>query len=216
MLRNISKRYFSSNVELYKNYLNDNTKKLVIATGPAGTGKTMLACEAAISQFKNNKVKKIIITRPLISADNDIGYLPGTLENKMEPWMRPILDVFHENYSKTTIEKYIKNGLIEISPLMYMRGRTFKDSFIIGDECQNTNISQMKMLLTRIGDNSKMVVNGDLDQVDLEKNIKSGLSHFISLLNQKNYEESIGLIKLDQFDIKRSEIVSKIIDLYKY
>jgi len=193
--------------------LNDNTKKLVIATGPAGTGKTMLACEAAISQLKNNKVKKIIITRPLISADNDIGYLPGTLENKMEPWMRPILDVFNENYSKTTIEKYIKNGIIEISPLMYMRGRTFKDSFIIGDECQNTNISQMKMLLTRIGDNSKMVVTGDLQQNDIQNGI-SGLEHFLNLI-KNNENDLISVIEFKNNDVKRSDIVKNIIEIYE-
>jgi len=208
----MQKRFYTSNCEVYRRLLQDEIKKLVIAVGPAGTGKTMLACEEAIINLKKNIIKKIVITRPIIGADNDIGYLPGTIEDKMTPWTRPIFDVFYEHYPKTKILQFIKNDQIEISPLIYMRGRTFKNSFIIGDEMQNANVNQMKMLLTRIGENSKMIINGDLEQVDLQKNV-SGLEHFLNLIRTKN-DEQIGLVIMNKDDVKRSDIVKKILSLY--
>jgi len=208
----MQKRFYTSNCEVYRRLLQDEIKKLVIAVGPAGTGKTMLACEEAIINLKKNLIKKIVITRPIIGADNDIGYLPGTIEDKMTPWTRPIFDVFYEHYPKTKILQFIKNDQIEISPLIYMRGRTFKNSFIIGDEMQNANVNQMKMLLTRIGENSKMIINGDLEQVDLQKNV-SGLEHFLNLIRTKN-DEQIGLVIMNKDDVKRSDIVKKILSLY--
>jgi len=208
----MQKRFYTSNCEVYRRLLQDEIKKLVIAVGPAGTGKTMLACEEAIINLKKNLIKKIVITRPLIGADNDIGYLPGTIEDKMTPWTRPIFDVFYEHYPKTKVLQFIKNDQIEISPLIYMRGRTFKNSFIIGDEMQNANTNQMKMLLTRIGENSKMIINGDLEQVDLQKNV-SGLEHFLNLIRRKN-DEQIGLVIMNKDDVKRSDIVKKILSLY--
>lgn len=207
----MQKRFFSNGTEIYKKILQDYSKKLIIATGPAGTGKTMMACQQAIQDFKENKIKKIIVTRPLICADNDIGYLPGTLENKMAPWIKPIFDVFYEYYPKVQIEKFVKNDKIEICPLAFMRGRTFKNAFIIGDELQNANINQMKMLLTRIGDDSRMVVTGDLDQTDITQ--KSGLEHFLQIIKNRD-EDMIGLVEMNNSDIKRSEIVQKIIEMY--
>ena len=206
------KRLFSTNFDLYKEFLNENNIKLIIAIGPAGTGKTMAACLEAIKQYKEGNIKKIVITRPIIGADNDIGYLPGKLEDKMAPWTRPILDVFYEYYTKSKIEQFIKNDIIEISPFIYMRGRTFKNSFIIADEMQNTNINQMKMILTRIGNNSKMVITGDLDQKDI--NATSGLQHFLNLI-KNNDSEIIKIIQMNNNDIKRSEIVQKIIEIYQ-
>ena len=206
------KRLFSTNFDLYKEFLNENNIKLIIAIGPAGTGKTMAACLEAIKQYKEGNIKKIVITRPIIGADNDIGYLPGKLEDKMAPWTRPILDVFYEYYTKSKIEQFIKNDIIEISPFIYMRGRTFKNLFIIADEMQNTNINQMKMILTRIGNNSKMVITGDLDQKDI--NATSGLQHFLNLI-KNNDSEIIKIIQMNNNDIKRSEIVQKIIEIYQ-
>jgi len=197
----------------YIKNLQDPLKKLIIAVGPAGTGKTMIACEEAIKQYKNGLVKKIVITRPIVGADNDIGYLPGSLEEKMCPWTRPILDVFYDHFSKSRIDQLIKKDEIEISPFIYMRGRTFKNSFIIGDELQNTNINQMKMFLTRIGDNSKMVVTGDLQQNDIQNGI-SGLEHFLNLI-KNNENDLISVIEFKNNDVKRSDIVKNIIEIYE-
>jgi phosphate starvation-inducible PhoH-like protein len=212
MLKNIHKRLFSSNHNIYQNLLNDQNKKLIIAIGPAGTGKTKLACESAISSLKNNIIKKIIITRPLVCADKDIGYLPGKLEEKMSPWTRPILDVFSEHYTKSKIQHMIDNDIIEISPLAYMRGRTFKNSFVIGDELQNSNINQMKMLLTRLGDNSRIVINGDINQKDI--NEFSGLEHFIKLIQSKGIDDKIGLVVMNNDDVKRSELTKIVMEYY--
>lgn len=209
----IQNRLFSTNAELYKKYLEDDVKKLIVATGPAGSGKTMMACNEAILRLKKSLIKKIVITRPLICADNDIGYLPGNLEEKMAPWTRPIFDVFYEHYPKNKIMQFVQNDLIEICPLAFMRGRTFKNAFIIGDELQNANIEQMKMLLTRIGENSRMVINGDLSQKDITG--YSGLEDFLQIMQNKKYDESIGIISLNYSDVKRSEIVKRILELYK-
>ncbi len=157
----------SHNQQLYMNYLMDQAVKIVVGTGAAGTGKTLFACQEAIQKFKQGEVQKIIITRPLVSVEQeDIGFLPGTLENKMDPWTRPIFDIFREYYSKTEIEKMMYNNIIEISPLAYMRGRTFKYSWIIADEMQNSSPNQMLMMTTRLGIGSKLVITGDLQQSD--------------------------------------------------
>lgn len=194
----------------YKNFLSNINCKLVLAYGPAGTGKTMLATQQAINDLKKNKIEKIVITRPLISADEDIGFLPGKMEEKMDPWTRPILDVFMENYTKIQIENLMIRNKLEIAPLSFMRGRTFKNSFIIGDELQNTTINQMKMLLTRIGENSKLVGTGDLEQNDLGKKT-SGLEHFLGLVRD---DKNIGIVKMDRQDIRRSEIVELVLNIY--
>jgi phosphate starvation-inducible PhoH-like protein len=166
--------------ENYLFKLNDDTKNIVFAIGPAGTGKTMLAVQMGVRLFQEGKVDKIIVTRPAVSVDEDLGFLPGTLNEKMAPWTRPIFDVLGEYYPQKDIETMLYEGVIEISPLAYMRGRTFKNAYIIADEMQNATVNQMKMLLTRLGENSKMVVTGDLAQADRLKD--NGLINFVERL----------------------------------
>ncbi len=210
------------NQEQYVNYLNSPSIKLLFAVGPAGTGKTMLACNHAIRELKDGNIQKIIITRPVVPVEEEeIGFLPGNINKKMDPWMTPIFDIFNEFYSRKDIESMIYNNIIEVSPLAFMRGRTFKSSFIIADEMQNSSPNQMLMLTTRIGENSKMVVTGDLKQSD--RRINSGLSDFINKykiynnylkLNNNNTNYGINIIELTNDDIERSKIVSKILDIY--
>ena len=220
------------NQEKYLKYLKDPNIKILVSTGPAGTGKTFLACHEAITLLKYSFIDKIVLTRPVIPVEEDIGFLPGTLVKKMDPWIRPILDVFEEKYSKQEIENLIKQNIIEISPLAYMRGRTFKNSFIIADEMQNSSPNQMLMLTTRIGENSKMIITGDLKQTD--KPLKSGLDDFINKffrfrdvyiyknenLTFFNYTESfikdtgIQVIQLEHSDIQRSQVVRRVLEMY--
>jgi phosphate starvation-inducible PhoH-like protein len=197
--------------ETYIMTLTDPDKDIVFGIGPAGTGKTMLACQVGVKAFLDGEVDKIIVTRPAVSADEDLGFLPGTLEEKMAPWTRPIFDVFREYFYAHEIEGMIKEGIIEISPLAYMRGRTFKDAFIIADEMQNATPNQMKMLLTRIGTGSKMVVTGDLAQADRLKD--NGLLDFVNQLNQ--YQSSrISAVYFKQGDIERHEAVKEVLQVY--
>ena len=217
--------------EKYIEYLKNNNIKIVCSVGPAGTGKTFLACNEAIHLLKNNLIQKIILTRPVVPVEEDIGFLPGSLVKKMDPWTKPILDVFEETYSRSEIENLIKNNIIEICPLAYMRGRTFKDAFIIADEMQNSSPNQMLMLTTRIGENSKMVITGDLKQTD--KPFKSGLLDFITKFNiyKDNYfaksenvtnaygefikDVGIQIVQFDNTDIQRSKVVSTILEIYE-
>jgi len=186
-------------------------KNIVFGIGPAGTGKTMLACLSAVKAFLEGEVERIVVTRPAVSADEDLGFLPGTLEEKMAPWTRPIFDVFREHFYANEIEGMIREGVIEISPLAYMRGRTFKDSYIIADEMQNATPNQMKMLLTRIGSGSKMVVTGDLAQADRLKD--NGLIDFVNHLN--NAETSrISTVNFHHGDIERHEAVTEVLKVY--
>ena len=206
----------SSNQKKYIQHLNDEKVDLILAVGPAGTGKTLFACLHAISLLKSGSIRKIILTRPVIPVEEDIGFLPGNIVKKMDPWTKPIFDLFLEYFSKTEIDNYIHNNVIEISPLAYMRGRTFKNSFIIADEMQNSSPNQMKMLTTRIGIESKMVITGDLNQSDKYEN--NGLYDLIKKIN--NYDETseiinnIKIINLEKEDIERSDIVKKIINIY--
>ena len=188
------------------------SKPMVFAIGPAGTGKTMLACYAAVAGYNDKTYKKIVLTRPVVSVEEDIGYLPGTLEEKMDPWTRPIMDVFSEFYSQGDIQYMIKEKIIEICPLAYMRGRTFKDSFIIADEMQNSTPNQMKMLLTRIGEGSKMVITGDPKQHD-RKYEDNGLIDICSKIDGKRTKR-IEYIKFEFSDIERSPIVRDILEIY--
>jgi phosphate starvation-inducible PhoH-like protein len=198
--------------ENYLLKLNDPQKMIVFAIGPAGTGKTMLAVQWAIDQLKYGEADKIIITRPAVSVDEDHGFLPGTLQEKMEPWTKPIMDVFAENYSAREIENFVKEGVIETSPLAYMRGRTFKNAVIIADEMQNATPSQMKMLLTRLGLNSRMVVTGDLQQADRPSN--NGLLEFLGLFNDVRNHRYVDVCHFTVGDVERHEAVKEILAIY--
>jgi phosphate starvation-inducible PhoH-like protein len=209
----------SVNQQNYVEHLNDKNIDLIIAVGPAGTGKTLFACLKAISQLKSGEIRKLVVTRPVVTVEEEIGFLPGNINKKMDPWTRPIFDLFLEFFSKAEVDNFIFNNVIEISPLAFMRGRTFKNSFIIADEMQNSSPNQMKMLTTRIGVNSKMVITGDLNQSDIPS--KNGLKDLIERIdnyNIKNPDEmtSIKIVNLEKEDIERSDIVKNIINIYEY
>ena len=199
--------------EMYLELLKNPRKYIVFAIGPAGTGKTMLGVQMAIKQLKEGVTSKIIITRPAVSVDEDHGFLPGTLNQKMEPWTRPIMDVFEEYYHPREIAEMLDDGVIEISPLAYMRGRTFKNAFVIADEMQNATPSQMKMLLTRLGDNSRMVVTGDLNQADRPR--ENGLLEFCSLFEEGGDQRMIAMAKFETQDVERHPVVKEVLALYK-
>jgi len=198
--------------ETYLYSLNDDSKNIVFAVGPAGTGKTMLAVQHGIRLMQEGRIEKIIVTRPAVSVDEDLGFLPGTLQEKMAPWTRPIFDVLGEYYSQKDITEMLKESVIEISPLAYMRGRTFKNAYIIADEMQNGTANQMKMLLTRLGENRKMVVTGDLNQADRLKD--NGLIDFINLLKDYQNTQRLEVIFFDSLDIERHEAVKEVLDIY--
>ena len=187
------------------------TKDIVFAIGPAGTGKTYLAVTYAVSLLKKGEVKRIVLTRPAVEAGESLGFLPGDLKEKVDPYLRPLYDALHDMLGMEVVEKYIEKGIIEIAPLAYMRGRTLEDSFVILDEAQNTTPTQMKMFLTRLGFNSKMVINGDITQIDLGKESMSGLLSVDRIL--KDIHE-IGILKLTSDDVVRHPLVQKIIESY--
>jgi len=197
--------------ESYVLKLLDDTKDIVFGIGPAGTGKTLLAVQVAVKMFKEGKVDKIIVTRPAVSVDEDLGFLPGTLEQKMAPWTRPIFDVLREYFDARQIEGMIEEGIIEIAPLAYMRGRTFKNAFILADEMQNATPNQMKMLLTRLGEGSMMAVTGDLAQADRLKD--NGLIDFTNRLIQSD-SSFIDLVNFGQGDIERHQAVKEVLKVY--
>ncbi len=199
--------------ESYLLKLNDPNKMIVFAIGPAGTGKTMLAVQWAIDQLKYGDIDKIIITRPAVSVDEQHGFLPGDLNQKMEPWTKPIMDVFSENYNAREITNMITEGVIEVSPLAYMRGRTFKNAVVIADEMQNATPSQMKMLLTRLGQKSKMVVTGDLQQADRPSN--NGLLEFLGLFKDFKNNRYVDVCHFTIGDVERHEAVKEILAIYK-
>ena len=200
------------NQESYLLKLNDPKKMIVFAIGPAGTGKTMLAVQWAIDQLKYGDATKIIITRPAVSVDEEHGFLPGDLNEKMAPWTRPIFDVLAENYNAREIETMVAEGVIETSPLAYMRGRTFKNAVVIADEMQNTTPSQMKMLLTRLGTDSRMVVTGDLQQADRPTN--NGLLEFLKLYGNFENHRYVDICHFDIGDVERHEAVKEILAIY--
>ena len=198
--------------ETYMLKLLDTSKNIVFGIGPAGTGKTLIAVQVAIREFKEGNVDKIIVTRPAVSVDEDLGFLPGSMEDKMAPWTRPIFDVFTEYFNKKEIENMIYDGVVEIAPLSYMRGRTFKKAFIVADEMQNATASQMKMLLTRIGERSQMVVTGDLHQADRMKN--NGLLDFIKQLDSYHATKHIDIVRFSHNDIERHQAVQEVLEIY--
>ena len=202
----------NANQKLYLQKLYEESTSIVLAIGPAGTGKTMLAVQFGVKLFQEGKVDRIVVTRPAVSVDEDLGFLPGDLNEKMAPWTRPIFDVLGEYYQKKEIANMLEEGVIEISPLAYMRGRTFKNAYIVADEMQNATVNQMKMLLTRLGEGSKMVVTGDLAQADRLSD--NGLIDFCNLLKQKEYLEHIDIIEFDARDIERHNAVKEVLAVY--
>jgi phosphate starvation-inducible PhoH-like protein len=207
----------------YYKHINDDALSLVIASGPAGTGKTLLPTQHAAKLLLETE-QKVILTRPLISVDEELGYLPGTINQKMDPWIIPIFDVLLEFFPQKTLNKFMAEKRLEIVPLAFMRGRTFKDTFIIGDELQNTSNKQMLMLLTRMGENSKMIITGDIHQCD---NTENGLMDLLDRISKKyNVERNndfkedmmkhkISMIEFEASDIQRSAIITTILDLYE-
>jgi phosphate starvation-inducible PhoH-like protein len=182
---------------------------MLFGIGPAGTGKTYIATKWAAMQLQNGTFDKIVISRPAVSVGEKHGFLPGDLREKMEPWLMPILDVLGEVFDKTKLESYFKFGKIEIAPLAYMRGRTFKNAIILLDEAQNCTPDQIKMFLTRIGEGSKMIVTGDMKQSDFKKD--NGLSDFI---NRFQAVEGIEIVEFDKSDIQRHHLISDILKMY--
>lgn len=215
IVNKVSPRYTprGANQELYVKYLNEPSINIVAGVGSAGTGKTLFACETAIKMLKNGQhnIDKIILTRPIVSVNNEnIGFLPGDINSKMNPWLLPIFDIFLEYYTQSEIDTKIKDGVIEISPLGYMRGRTFKNSFIIADEVQNSSPGQLLMIATRIGCNSKLVITGDLNQSDLI--IENGLNHFVRKMKIMEFED-IKMVEFEDNDIERSQVVKNVLKL---
>ncbi len=196
-----------------KAYVNVINKSMIVfGVGPAGTGKTYLAMAKAITAFKNNEVNRIILTRPAIEAGEKLGFLPGDLQSKVDPYLRPLYDALYEIMGGESFMKNMEKGLIEVAPLAYMRGRTLDNAYIVLDEAQNTTPAQMKMFLTRIGFGSKAIITGDLSQKDLPYETKSGLEVALTVL--RNVEE-IGVCRLTSLDVVRHPLVQKIVNAYE-
>jgi len=202
----------NTNQKDYDRLLSDWSRSVLLALGPAGTGKTLFAVHHAIQSFNAGEIRKIVITRPAVSVHEQHGFLPGGLVDKMMPWIRPIYDIMTEYWSPQHLKWLMESELVEIAPLAFMRGRTFKDAWIIADEMQNATGEQMKMLLTRIGDRSRLVVTGDLAQHDrgYEKN---GLKEFVQLLN-KGTSKNITMVEFDKQDVERHPVVREVLGLY--
>ncbi|MGA2195469.1 MAG: PhoH family protein, partial [Bryobacteraceae bacterium] len=185
---------------------------LVFGVGPAGTGKTYLAVAMAISALVNKQVARIILTRPAVEAGERLGFLPGTLQEKVDPYLRPLYDALYDMLDSERVEKLLERNVIEIAPIAFMRGRTLNDSFIILDEAQNSTQEQMKMVITRQGFNSKMVVNGDITQIDLPTGRMSGLIHAVEVLKAV---EGISFVQFDERDVVRHTLVQRIVKAYE-
>ena len=194
----------------YVQAIRDNT--VVLGIGPAGTGKTYLAVAMAVEAFRAKQVNRIILTRPAVEAGEKLGFLPGDLQSKVDPYLRPLYDALFDMLGTETYHKYLERGNIEIAPLAYMRGRTLDDSFVILDEAQNTTPEQMKMFLTRLGFNSKMVVTGDITQIDLPDGQRSGLREVTKILKGV---DDIAICQFNQSDVVRHQLVQKIIEAYE-
>ncbi|MCK5762410.1 MAG: PhoH family protein, partial [Candidatus Izimaplasma sp.] len=189
-----------------------NSNDLVFSIGPAGTGKTYVAVVNALSKLRDGDIKKIILTRPAVEAGENLGFLPGDLKEKVDPYLRPLYDALYEVLGKKQIEDLIEKGVIEIAPLAYMRGRTLENAYVILDEAQNTTYNQMKLFLTRLGFDSKMVVTGDITQIDLPKRVESGLVNSIKLLDGV---KGIKIIRFERIDVIRHPLVQKVLEKYE-
>ena len=196
-----------------KQYIEAMKKRdIVFGIGPAGTGKTFISVVMAVKALKQGEVKRIIVTRPAVEAGENLGFLPGDLQEKIDPYLRPIYDALYTVMGKEQTERLMERGVIEIAPLAYMRGRTLEDAFVILDEAQNTTTAQMKMFLTRLGYHSKMIINGDKTQIDLPRGVKSGL---LDAENKLRHVSDISFITFNENDVVRHPLVAKIIDAYK-
>lgn len=197
----------------YVEALRKRSKAVIVAIGPAGSGKTLFACREAVERLTRNEIDRIVLTRPIVSVDEELGYLPGNMEKKMDPWTRPMFDILKDSYSSTKIKQMIKNQTLEIAPLAYMRGRTFDRCFVVADEMQNSTPNQMKMLLTRVGDGTQMVVTGDEDQCDIRGGL-GGLSDLVPRLEGKELKY-LEHIVLENQDVQRHPVVKEILDIYQ-
>lgn len=189
-----------------------NKNDLVFAVGPAGSGKTYTAIALAVKAFKNKEVKKIILSRPAVEAGEKLGFLPGDMKDKIDPYLQPLYDALEDMIPPAKLKDYIENKIIQIAPLAFMRGRTLSDAVIILDEAQNTSVQQIKMFLTRLGMNAKMIVTGDMTQIDLPPSQQSGLKHALRVLKDV---KGIGHIEFDKADIVRHKLVQRIVDAYE-
>jgi len=210
------------NQQQYINTLLNKNTNMILGIGPAGTGKTLFACICAANAYESDQVEKIIITRPIVPVEEEIGYLPGSMDDKMNPWIEPMMDVFRIYFGTKQAESLRKRNIIEICPIGYMRGRTFHNAYVIADEMQNSSPKQMFMVATRMGNGSKLVVNGDLEQSDLPPGTESGLEefqnkfilHHNTLKSAEKRHSKIKLVNLNESDIKRSELTQSVVDLY--
>ena len=212
LIQTKKRKIFARSLNQKKYFHMLNNKNIVFAIGPAGTGKTYLAVAKAVSYLQKGIVKKIILSRPAVEAGEKLGFLPGDLKEKVDPFLRPIYDALYEMMPYDQVEKKINNGIIEIAPIAFMRGRTLEDCYIILDEAQNTSLIQMKMFLTRLGNNSKMVVTGDKTQIDL---ILKNKSRLIDAEKKLKKIKDIGFVYLGAKDVARHELVQRIIEAYE-
>jgi phosphate starvation-inducible PhoH-like protein len=210
------------NQKRFSSHINNPNVTMVVGVGPAGSGKTLLSCTHAIERLLNKDIKKIVITRPTVCLSENLGYLPGSMEDKMSPWMVPIFDYLKEYISSYRLKEFLSNEDIEICPLAYIRGRTFANTWVIADESQNATVGQVKTLLTRIGQESKIILTGDLDQCDLQQ--PSGLADFISRYNRYHAmttnvdsydaQKNIQIVQFENCDVMRSDFVKQVLDIY--
>ena len=198
----------------YVKKLQDYKTSIHLVTGPAGSGKTALACRHAARLLEKKKIERFIITKPAVSVDEEHGFLPGDIKHKMTPWLLPMLDALGENMEKTKVDALLNKNVIEIAPMAYMRGRTFKNSFILADEMQNCTPNQMKMVMTRLGEGSKMVLTGDIQQND-RPDEQSGMIDFINRLDIDRDYEYIDHIVLEDCDIKRHKAIVEVLEIYE-
>jgi phosphate starvation-inducible PhoH-like protein len=195
-------------------YLQDENKHIVFATGPAGSGKTYLTMLAGVKALKEGLVSKLVLTRPAVGVDDEKhGFLPGSMDEKMMPWCRPLFDILQQYYNSQEISHMLSEGIIELSPLAFMRGRSFVDSFIIFDEAQNSTVNQMKMVLTRVGEGCKLVITGDLAQHDRKYQGDNGFRDFMDRLKQRDCD-LIAVAEFDRFDIQRHKVVKAVLEIY--